>query len=51
MKIRTVTANIGKLGKSANFKVNKQNKHINGLTSGWLRKHSLPIFSDRYLAY
>ena len=48
MKIRTVTANIGKLGESANFKVNTQNKHINGLTSGWLRKPSLPIFANRW---
>ena len=28
--------------------MNTQNKHINGLTSGWLRKPSLPIFTNRY---
>lgn len=41
------TTNIGKLGESANFWVSTQIKHINGLTSGWLQKPSLPIFANR----
>ena len=44
------TANIGKLGKSANIKVSKQIKHINDLISGWLEKPSLPILANRYLS-
>ena len=48
---RHITANIGKLGESANFKVSTQNKHINGLISGWLGKPSLPIFAVRYAQF
>ncbi len=44
---RHITANIGKLGESAKFKVSTQNKHINGLISEWLGKPSLPIFANR----
>ena len=49
LKHETLTENIGKLGKSANFMVSTQNKHINSLISGWFRKTSLPIFADRYM--
>ncbi len=45
---RHITANIGKLGESAKFELITQNKHINGLISGWLGKPSLHIFANRY---
>jgi len=43
-----LTANIGKLRESVNFKVSTQNKYINGQTSGGLGKPSLPIFANRW---
>jgi len=47
LKHKHPTANIGKLGESANFKVNTQNEHIDGLIGEWLEKPSLPIFANR----
>ncbi|MCK4699364.1 MAG: hypothetical protein KAT38_03495, partial [Bacteroidales bacterium] len=42
---QALTANIGKLGERVKLKVSTQNKYINGLTSWWHRKPSLPIFA------